>query len=63
MYLFMYVFTPYTIYGVNIHYINLRWLLTASTGIIPSDHNWPFTDVVHKAWRDSQMEIQRGRGR
>ena len=23
-------------------------------------YTWPFTDVLHKAWRDSQIEIQRG---
>ena len=23
-------------------------------------YTWPFTDVLHKAWRDSQLEIQRG---
>ena len=23
-------------------------------------YTWPFIDVIHKAWRDSQLEIQRG---
>ena len=23
-------------------------------------YTWPFADVLHKAWRDSQMESQRG---
>ena len=24
------------------------------------NYTWPFTDVIHKAWRDSHLEIQRG---
>ena len=24
------------------------------------NYTWPFTDIIHKAWRDNHLEIQRG---
>ena len=56
----------YSVLSLNTHVLVRISTLIMSHALVSTyrkraeSYTWPATDVIHKAWRDSQLEIQRG---